>query len=210
MKLSISDRGVQFIAKFEGLRLHAYKAIPSEKYYTIGYGHYGKEITKDTVITKEEALKLLKTDCAKFEKKVNKYMGIYCFNQNQFDALCSFAYNIGNIDGLTKNGTRTIGEIEKAIPLYNKAGGQVLAGLTKRRKAELELFRENAQYYPAYKGYSLSIVTALKEVGELDVTMGHRKQIAYINDIQNYKGTLNQNILMLSLLRSGNLRKPIR
>jgi GH24 family phage-related lysozyme (muramidase) len=69
-----------------------------------------------------------------------KYDTKYHWNQNQFDALCSFAYNIGSIDTLTQNGKRSIKEISAKILAYNKAGGKELPGLTKRRKAEKALF----------------------------------------------------------------------
>ena len=82
----------------------------------------------------------MKSINTKYSKKVMAYDNQYHWNQNQFDALCSFAYNIGSIDQLVQKGDRTIGEISKAIPLYNKAGGHVLEGLTKRRKEEKKLF----------------------------------------------------------------------
>lgn len=138
--MKTSTNGIKLIQQFEGCRLTAYKAVATEKYYTIGYGHYGADVTKGMTITQAKATSLLKSDLAKFEKQIDKYASKYKFNQNQYDALVSFAYNIGNIDGLTRNGTRCIAEISDAIVKYNKAGGKVLAGLTKRRKAEQELF----------------------------------------------------------------------
>ena len=91
-------------------------------------------------ITKEKATELLKKDLEKFEKHVMKYDSKYNFNQNQFDALVSFAFNVGNIDQLTANGTRTIAQISAKIPAYNKAGGKTLPGLVKRRAKEKALF----------------------------------------------------------------------
>ncbi len=195
---------------FEGLRLKAYKPISTEKYYTIGYGHYGSDVKKDMVIDKNKAIELLKKDCKKFENNVNKYQPRYNFNQNQYDALVSFAYNIGSIDGLTKNGTRSIEQIEKTIPLYNKAGGKVLKGLTTRRNKELALFKKgntNNIYYPKYTGTSLSIIDALKSVGEKDTSYNHRKQIAKTNGVLEYKGSKQQNELLLNLLIIGKLLK---
>lgn len=64
----------------------------------------------------------------------------YEWNQNEFDGLVSFAYNIGSIDQLTANGTRTKEQIANKILAYNKAGGKVLAGLTRRRQEERTLF----------------------------------------------------------------------
>ena len=94
-------------------------------------------------------------------------------------------------------------EIEKAIPLYNKAGGKVLKGLTIRRNKELALFKKgntNNIYYPPYTGTSLSIIDALKSVGEKDTSYNHRKQIAKTNGVLEYKGSKQQNELLLSLL----------
>ncbi len=138
--MKISQTGLNLIKSFEGCRLVAYKAVSTEKYYTIGYGHYGADVTKGMRITQSKADALLASDLAKFETKVNKYQGKYNFNQNQFDALVSFAYNIGSIDGLTNYGKRTIAQISGKFAAYNKSGGKVLAGLTKRRAAEKKLF----------------------------------------------------------------------
>lgn len=138
--MKITQTGIDLIKTFEGCRLVAYKAVSTEKYYTIGYGHYGADVTKGMRITQTRADALLVSDLAKFEAKVNKYQGKYSFNQNQFDALVSFAYNVGSIDGLTNNGKRTIAQISAKFAAYNKSGGKVLAGLTKRRAAEKKLF----------------------------------------------------------------------
>ena len=138
--MKISSEGLALIKSFEGCKLTAYKAVSTEKYYTIGYGHYGADVSKGMKITQAQADAYLVSDLAKFETKVNKYMTKYNFTQLQYDSLVSFAYNVGNIDGLTANGTRTIAEISSKFTAYNKSGGKVLAGLTKRRKAEKALF----------------------------------------------------------------------
>lgn len=140
MKRKLSNNGLALIKQFEGCRLSAYKCQSSERYYTIGYGHYGADVTRGMNITQEEANNLLVKDCERFVDHVNTYMGKYNFNQNQFDALVSFAYNIGNINQLTNNGTRSIVEISTKIPEYCKAGGKKLAGLVSRRNKEKELF----------------------------------------------------------------------
>ena len=138
--MKISAEGLALIKSFEGCKLTAYKAVSTEKYYTIGYGHYGADVTKGMKITQAQADAYLVSDLAKFEAKVEKYNSKYNFNENQFSALVSFAYNVGSIDQLTANGTRTIAQISAKITAYNKSGGKVLAGLTKRRKAEKALF----------------------------------------------------------------------
>lgn len=140
MNRKLSNNGLALIKQFEGCRLSAYKCQSSERYYTIGYGHYGADVKQGMTITEEEAEKLLLNDCEKFVSNVNAYMYKYNFNQNQFDALVSFAYNIGSITQLTQNGTRTIEMISSKIPEYCKAGGKKLAGLVTRRNKEKELF----------------------------------------------------------------------
>lgn len=60
-------------------------------------------------------------------------------------------------------------------------------------------------YYPAYKGYSISIVDALKAVGENDTTKAHRAQIAKANGISGYSGSLTQNNKLMKLLKNGKL-----
>lgn len=214
--MKTSDNGVALIISFEGFCQKAYKCVSTEKYYTIGYGHYGKDVKASDTITKEKATELLKSDLAKFEKKVMKYDSIYNYNQNQFDALVSFAYNVGSIDGLTKNGTRTKSEIAKYMTMYNRSGGRVLDGLTKRRVREKELFlrkseNEKSVYYPRYNGNSSNIDIVLKSIGAHDKYLGSwtsRKPIAYANNMANYTGSLFDNIAIMQLAKRGKLKKP--
>lgn len=137
--MKISENGLKLIEQFEGLRLTAYKATRRDKYYTIGYGHYGADVKQGMTITEAQAEAYLRQDVAEAESAVNKYSG-YGFNQNQFDALVSFAYNVGNIDQLTANGTRSIEQIRAKLPAYVYSGGVKLEGLVRRRAAEKALF----------------------------------------------------------------------
>lgn len=215
--MKINKLGLDLIKSFESCKLTAYKAVSTEKYYTIGWGHYGADVKKGQKITQAQADALLVSDLAKFEAKVEKYQKKYNFNENQFSALVSFAYNIGSIDQLTANGTRTIAQISAKIPEYNKSGGKVLAGLTKRRNAEKTLFNKavvtssptptKSVYYPKYNGTSGSITVALSAVGEKDYSLAHRKKIATANKISGYIGTATQNTTMLNLLKQGKLIK---
>lgn len=136
---SINSKGLNLIKNFEGLRLKAYKPVSTEKFWTIGYGHSGPEIKQGQVISQEEAERLLKNDLKRFEKQVEENVKIK-LNDNQFSALVSFCYNagLGNLLKLIKN--RNTSQIAAAIPLYNKGGGKVLAGLVRRRTAEKNLF----------------------------------------------------------------------
>lgn len=138
--MTISKRGIELIKLFEGFREKAYKAVKTEEYYTIGYGHYGADVKRGQVITADQGEQLLANDLKKFEAKVNEYSNRYNFNQNEFDALVSFAYNVGSIDQLTNNGKRTRADIRLHWLEYNKSGGKVIKGLTTRRTKELELF----------------------------------------------------------------------
>lgn len=136
--MRIDEKGLNLIKKFEGCKLSAYK--DSVGVLTIGYGHTGKDVKTKMTITQDEADELLKKDIHRFEIHVSEYRKKYKWTQNEFNALVSFAFNIGNIDQLTKNGKRNKGQIADAILLYTKAGGKTLSGLVKRRKAEYELF----------------------------------------------------------------------
>lgn len=137
-----SNLGLHLIKKFEGCRLKAYKALPTEKYWTIGYGHYGQDVTSNMTITQQEADDLLRLDLAKYERAVQVYNKIYKWRQCEFDALVSFCYNLGtgSIKQLTDNGTRSKSVIASKMLLYNKSGGKVIVGLVKRRQYEQEIF----------------------------------------------------------------------
>lgn len=134
----INKNGLNLIKKYEGCRLTSY--ICPAGVLTIGYGHTGKDVKPNQTITKKKAISLLKKDLARFERHVQSYNYIYEWTDNEFSALVSFAYNIGNIDQLTAYGKRTRSQIRKAMLLYVKANGKTLQGLVKRRKAELKLF----------------------------------------------------------------------
>lgn len=140
--MSINSRGLALIKEFEGLYLTSYKCPAGV--WTIGWGHTGKVAGKSICsgmrITTNVAEELLKADLKTFETSVNKLP--YKLNENQFAALVSFAFNCGegNLTKLTQNNTRTLAQISNALPLYNKANGTILVGLTRRRQAEQELF----------------------------------------------------------------------
>ena len=129
--------GIKLITSFEGCQLTAYKCPAGV--WTIGYGHT-RGVQQGQTITKAQAARLLAEDLERYEDNVNKYQDKYKWSQNEFDALVSFAYNVGSIDKLTAGGTRSRQEIADKMLLYNKANGKVLAGLTRRRQAERELF----------------------------------------------------------------------
>lgn len=143
--MNINNDGLSIIKESEGLRLKAYKCPAGV--WTIGYGHTGKDVKKGMVITEEKATELLKRDIARFERHVSAYDKIYHFTSNEFSALVSFAFNLGSITGLTKNGTRTKQQIANKMLEYCYAGGKKLNGLYKRRQEERKLFlKKNNEY----------------------------------------------------------------
>ena len=140
MGLKTGQAGLNLIKQFEGCRLTAYKCPAGV--LTIGYGHTAG-VKAGQTITQAQADKMLVEDVERFERNVNKYYDKYRWNQNEFDALVSFAFNLGSIDQLTAGGTRSREVIAQKMLQYNKAAGKVLAGLTRRRQAEKELFLKN-------------------------------------------------------------------
>ena len=138
----IGQAGLALIKQYEGCWLTAYKC--SAGVWTIGYGHTAG-VHSGMTITQAQADAYLQQDTAKFEGYVNNpaYVSITeNLNQNQFDALVSFAFNLGagNLRKLCKG--RTAAQIALAMTSYNKAAGKVLAGLKRRRAAEQALFNK--------------------------------------------------------------------
>ena len=142
----ISNKCLDLVKEFEGCQLKAYR--DEVGVWTIGYGitNADKKITGCTIraglrISRDKAEKWLEESLTKkYLPLIMKYDNKYDWNQNEIDALVSFAYNIGSIKGLTANGTRSRSTIAKKMLEYNKAGGRVYRGLTRRRTAEKKLF----------------------------------------------------------------------
>lgn len=138
----IGQAGLALIKQYEGCRLAAYRCAAGV--WTIGYGHTAG-VHSGMTITQAQADAYLRQDIAKFEGYVNNpaYVPITeQLNQNQFDALVSFAFNLGagNLRKLCKG--RTAAQIAQAMTQYCKANGKVLAGLRRRRAAEQALFNK--------------------------------------------------------------------
>ena len=144
--MNISKVGLDLIKSFEGCQLKAYKCPAGV--WTIGWGTTepinGIKPHEGMIITQQQADELLIKNLKGYENAVNKYV-TYSINQNQFDALVSFAYNCGN--GALKTSTLlkklNAGDVQGAANEFlrwNKANGKVLNGLTRRREAERKLF----------------------------------------------------------------------
>ena len=140
--MTVSERCVELVARYEGCRLQAYRCPAGV--WTIGYGHTEGVRPGDTLPSQESAKALLRSDLARYAASVNSCVkkGLISFplTQNQFDALTSFCYNCGagSLQKLVKG--RSAAEVAEKIPAYNKGGGRVLAGLTRRREEERTLF----------------------------------------------------------------------
>lgn len=143
MSKPIGAAGLALIQQFEGCRMTAYKPVSTEPYWTIGWGHYGPAVKEGQTITQAQADALLAADCQRFADAVDN--PAYCpltaqLNTNQRDALISFTFNCGAGCLKTLCKGRSLPQICAAMALYDKSNGKPLAGLTRRRKAEQELF----------------------------------------------------------------------
>ena len=140
--MKISAEGLSLIKKFEGCELEAYQC--SAGVWTIGYGHT-KDIEEGMTITKEQAEEMLVDELHEYESYVNEYVTVE-LEQNQFDALVSWVYNLGptNLKSSTMLKVLNSGDFDGVpaqIKRWNKAGGNVLEGLVRRREAEALLFQ---------------------------------------------------------------------
>lgn len=144
--MKTSSEGIDFIKSFESLRLKAYKAVPTEKFYTIGYGHYGPDVKPDATITEAEAEQMLAEDLADTERAVSNATAGWNLKQCQFDALVSLAFNIGvsafqhsTLLKLIKQRADKM-TIRDEFGKWVHSGGRVLKGLQRRRQAEADLY----------------------------------------------------------------------
>ena len=139
--MNISEKGLVLIKHHEGLRLEAYKDAVG--ILTIGYGHTGA-VTEGQAITPEKADELLRQDVNNVEVCISKCVTVP-LTQGEFDALCSFAFNLGctalrNSSLLRKLNASDYEGASAEFKKWDHAGGMQLAGLTKRRAAEADLF----------------------------------------------------------------------
>lgn len=144
--MQTSDKGISLIKQFEGCKLTAYQ--DSVGVWTIGYGWTqpvdGKPIRAGMTIKQETAERLLKTGLVSYESDVSRLVKV-SLTQGQFDALVSFTYNLGARSLSTSTLLRKLNAGDYAgaadeFLRWNKAGGKVLNGLTRRREAEHALF----------------------------------------------------------------------
>lgn len=146
--MKVSEKGLAIVKKYEGFRLKPYlcpAGVP-----TIGWGSTvypnGKAVTlRDAAITPQQASDILLTTMVKYEDAVSRYVQVP-INQNQFDALVDFAYNVGvgNLQTSTLLKKVNASDFVGAANEFGKwvhGGGAVLPGLVNRRREEADLFR---------------------------------------------------------------------
>lgn len=137
----IGAAGLALIKSFEGKRLTAYKCPAGV--WTIGYGSTGPHVRPGMTISEAEAEALLRKDLARFENTVAA--ALPNATQNQFDAMVSLAFNIGSAAFAQSTVVRRAkagnhAGAADAFHMWNKAGGQEIAGLVRRRAAEAALY----------------------------------------------------------------------
>lgn len=144
--MKTSQSGINLIKEFEGKRLKAYD--DGVGVWTIGFGTIkypnGVRVKKGDTCTEPQAESYLRNDLVKFENAINRLVKVP-LNQNQFDALASFTYNLGetnlsNSTLLRKLNAKDYNGAANEFLKWNRAGGKVMNGLTRRREAERNLF----------------------------------------------------------------------
>lgn len=140
-ELSTSAAGVELIKQFEGLRLQSYQ--DSVSVWTVGYGHTLTAVPNQR-ISADEARRLLIQDVIDHEAHIKQLVKVP-LKQGEFDALSSWVFNLGGGSLASSTLLRKLNAGDYAgaaneIPRWNKAGGKVLAGLTRRRAAERKMF----------------------------------------------------------------------
>jgi len=143
--LKTSQEGISLIKSFEGCELTAYRC--SANVPTIGFGHTAGVSDGDTC-TQEEAETMLAEDLEEFEDYVKNYVESE-LQQNEFDALVAWTYNLGPANlkestMLKELNSGNFEEVPRQMKRWNRAGGEVLDGLIRRREAESRLFKGEA------------------------------------------------------------------
>ena len=137
--MNIGTKGLDLIRFFEGLELNAYQCAAGV--WTIGYGHT-KDVQQGMTISEARANEMLAEELNEYESYINGLVTVE-LNQDQFDAMVSWVYNlgVGNLKASTLLKVLNAGDYD-GVPAqmmrWNKAGGKVLEGLTKRRQAEAD------------------------------------------------------------------------
>lgn len=139
--MKISQYGIDLIKHFEGCELQAYQCAAGV--WTIGYGHT-KGVQPGDEWSEDHANHMLEVELEEYENYVSTAVTVP-LSQNQFDALVSWVYNLGNGNLTSSTMLKVLNSgdydgVPAQIKRWNKAGGKVLEGLTRRRQAEADMF----------------------------------------------------------------------
>jgi lysozyme len=142
--MKTSKEGVSLLKKFEGCKLRTY--LDAVDVPTIAYGRT-KDVKIGDICTQQQAEDWLEEELVEYEGYVEKAVTVP-LEQNQFDALVSWTYNLGPSNLTRSSMLRVLNasdydNVPEQIMRWNKAGGRVLAGLVRRREAEAEMFKGN-------------------------------------------------------------------
>ena len=147
--MKVSNNGLMFTAAWERFSPTPYRATNAEKYLTIGFGHYGKDVTPGMKITESEALEILKKDMADAESCANEYCKPGAFSQSEFDAICDCLFNTGCgwLSNPAKRGKFYKGitsgdapSVRESVGSFIYQSGSVMKGLVRRCAGRQSLF----------------------------------------------------------------------
>lgn len=145
---NVSDNGVLFTSLWEQFRDRPYRATTAEEFLTVGFGHYGPDVLAQWVLTREQALDLLKKDMAKASNKA-AILASDKFNQAQFDAIVDLCFNVGtgviekdavlhDFDDAVRGGD--IVNCRRIMAQFINQNGSPVLGLKRRTAGRLALF----------------------------------------------------------------------
>lgn len=233
MTMKLSDNGANFIASHEGgFKLAWYKL--NDGVMTVGAGHTislseakKKGITVGTKITKTQAIKWFEEDCAGFVNGTNRLLQQFGFkvNQNQFDALVSYAYNRGIGSSKYDNGlyqllhhSKNVADISKNFLIYWGTNTYYKKGLMNRRNAEKKLFDTPAKSkvtktsnpVTTVKNNDIDTLVGYLNSKKIDSSYTNREKLAKKYGIKGYKGTYGQNTQLLNLIKKDNAKSATK
>ena len=210
--MKISSKGKDLIISFEGIRLSAYKCPAGV--WTIGVGSTQPPVKAGQKLTKSQAMARFDKDLVQFENGIDSMVKVP-LKQNQFDALVSFAFNVGlgalgKSTLLKKLNAGQYDAVPAELMKWTKAGGKELPGLVRRRRAEAALWRgvddnkaikQDARIEPDPPKPSKTM--AQSKEGNAALLTGGAASLAAVNDAaQQVKETGDTFTSLLDLLKS--------
>lgn len=187
--MKISQSGINMIRKLEGCELHSYTDVAGV--LTIGVGHTGRDVKPNMTITQARADELLRQDLNEFEIVVNESVKVP-LNQNQYDSLVSFAFNVGGTAFRTSTLLKKLnaGDYDGASKEFDRwvhAGGQVVRGLQNRRDTEQALFNTPMPTQAVHKPAGPTYYTVVKGDNLTKIAKRYGTTTARIQALSNIK-----------------------